>query len=157
MRLLRKEAGKFQFAIGRREKALLKAVLNEYPLVPLSHHQLFRGEAAADGASDQGLLEEAMDQQKQEHKQWVASLLTSKTRFRKEENGQQVSFSAAEMERLLQVLNDVRVGSWLILGCPDPDEGTLPNLTEANARFLFLMELSGQFECELLEALDNSL
>jgi hypothetical protein len=47
------------------------------------------------------------------------------------------------------------VGSWLIVGCPDPDEGKAPVVDETNNKYLFLMEISGYFESELLEALDG--
>ena len=38
-------------------------------------------------------------------------------------SGLQLTLSGPEIEWLLQVLNDVRVGSWIALGSPDPESG----------------------------------
>ena len=61
---------------------------------------------------------------------------------------------AAEVEWLLQVLNDVRVGSWLALG--EPERGQEPAVTAQNARYLLALELCGLFQSVLLAALGVS-
>jgi len=93
---------------------------------------------------------------KLEQKGRVGKLLEDAQRFVPRGAGFRVIFSREEMEWLLQVLNDVRVGSWLALGCPDPDAGKAPEVNESNAKYMFLMELSGHFEWVLLEALDGA-
>jgi hypothetical protein len=50
------------------------------------------------------------------------------------------------------VLNDIRVGSWVKLGCPDLEKPAPLEMTRANARALQAMHISGQFQMELLEA-----
>jgi len=57
----------------------------------------------------------------------------------------------SQIEWLLQVLNDVRVGSWLMLGEPEP--GDEPAVTKANAKYLLALELCGVFESVLLTGL----
>ena len=52
----------------------------------------------------------------------------------------------------LQVLNDIRVGSWVKLGCPDPDKALPASPPRLDARSLQAMHLSGQFQMALLEA-----
>ena len=59
-----------------------------------------------------------------------------------------------EVEWLLQVLNDVRVGSWLALG--EPDEDKPPDLTPENFRYAVAMEVCGAFQSALLAALGNA-
>jgi hypothetical protein len=155
MELLSAEGHRFVFRLGKREKQLLCQALKLYPLIPRSHHQLSRQAGAAD-AEDQALLEEAIATQKQSHKQQVDALLANKARFVEEPGGFRFELDRDQIEWLLQVLNDVRVGSWLILGCPDPDERKEPKLTPENAAFYLAMELCGEFECDLLEALDRA-
>jgi hypothetical protein len=155
MKRLPSEPGRFLFQLGKREKDLLLTVLRQYPLVPVAHHTLRRGQPPDADPASQKLLTEAMASNRQEQKGRVGALLEDPERFVPQGTGYRISFSREEMEWLLQVLNDVRVGSWLLLGCPDPDEGKAPEVTEANARYLFLMELSGHFECVLLAALDE--
>jgi predicted house-cleaning NTP pyrophosphatase (Maf/HAM1 superfamily) len=59
--------------------------------------------------------------------------------------------SPAEIEWLLQVLNDVRVGGWLALG--EPEELEPPEINETNAPYLLAMEAAGYFQAQLLAAL----
>jgi hypothetical protein len=60
------------------------------------------------------------------------------------------------MTWLLEVLNEVRVGSWLNLGKPDNLDRVLLAQDEANARSLWSMELSGYFQMALLAALNQT-
>jgi hypothetical protein len=68
------------------------------------------------------------------------------------EAGGRLSLSPAEVEWVLQVLNDIRVGSWIILGSP---EERLPELNETNAPHVWAMEMAGHFQAQLLEALQG--
>lgn len=154
MQLLGVEGERYVFRLGKREKQLLGKTLRLYPLIPRSHHRLSRQAEAAD-AEDQALLEEAIATQKQTHKHQLDAWLADKARFVEEPGGFRFELDRDQIEWLLQVLNDVRVGSWLILGCPDPDEGKQPKLTPENAHFFLAMELCGEFENDLLEALDQ--
>ena len=112
--------------------------------------------AEAADAENQTLLEEAIAAQQQTHKQQVEALLANKARFVEESGGFRFALDRDQVEWLLQVLNDVRVGSWLILGCPDPEAGKPPKPTPKNAPFLLAMELCAHFQYELLEALDQA-
>jgi hypothetical protein len=124
-----------------------------FPLVPTSHHRLTRAPQSAAEAADQQLLEEAMAARQGEQKGRVAQLLGNKSRFAPQGDGFRVTLTREEMEWLLQVLNDVRVGSWLALGSPDPVNAPLTKRDEGTARHYFRMEVSEHFECVLLEAL----
>ena len=97
-----------------------------------------------------------MSAQKQTLGKRAGEWLAAPGRFAAHGKGYRVTLQRADLEWLLQVLNDVRVGSWLILGCPDPDEGPAPEVNEANAKYIFLLELSSHFQCVLLEAVDGS-
>jgi hypothetical protein len=156
MRLVRAEEDQFVFETGTRERSLFREVLKNFPLIPSSHHRLSRGPQAEDKAEDQELLEEALAANKQDQKSRVEAFLADSQRFVAHGRSQRVTFRREEMEWLLQVLNDVRVGSWIALGCPDPDEAKPPVVNESNTRFVFLMELSGHFQCVLLDALHRA-
>ena len=66
----------------------------------------------------------------------------------------QLLLKGAELEWLLQVLNDVRVGSWLKLG--QPDENQSPDVTPENFQFVLAMEVCGAFQSALLAALGET-
>ena len=61
------------------------------------------------------------------------------------------TLTAPQVEWLLQVFNDVRVGSWLALG--EPEELEIPEVNQTNAPYLLAMESAGHFEAALLSAL----
>lgn len=154
MKLIDSEGNQFVFHFDLREKRLLHDLLSLYPLIPASHHRLTKsGDPAAHG--DQQLLEEALAEQRQENKRQVDAMLNEKGRFRRRKTGFDLALSADELEWLLQVLNDVRVGSWVLLGEPDEMHGKDVILTEQNARYFWSMELSGMFQAAFLQALQG--
>ena len=139
--------------INRREKRLLFDLLKLYPLIPASHHPVSRASAPGEIGADRKLLEEALAEQRSENRKQVAALLQTEDRFQEIKAGFRFSLTAPEAEWLLQVLNDVRVGSWLVLGEPDEKKGKTLELTEPNDRYVWAMELAGYFEMTLLDAL----
>lgn len=143
----------FIFELSSRERALLGTVLQHYPLLNPDHHRLTKGRSKTkELVESQALLVEAMTEQKAAGKKAV-------TEFLRDENWPRVSHAfhltliAEEMEWFLQVLNDVRVGSWVKLGKPDPEHGIQPELKMENLTYLRAMELSGLFQSVLLAAL----
>lgn len=151
MKLLRTGKQGLVFQLAEREKLLLLETLKLYPLVPATHHRLSheaKGEAAEE---NQRLLEEALAEQRQENQQHIQALMNEPDRFREIKGGFELALAPAQIECLLQVLNDVRVGSWLLLGEPEP--GKEPKVTKQNARYLLALELCGLFESLLLAAL----
>jgi hypothetical protein len=155
MRVVHVAANEFVLEMSPREKSLFLGVLQRYPLIPVSHHRLTRTPHPKVNADDQQLLEEAMSGQKRVLQGRAGDLIRSKDRFVLQGRSWRIAFTREDLEWLLQVLNDVRVGSWLLLGCPDPDEGKAPVITTSNGRHVLLMELSGYFESLVLEALDG--
>ncbi len=156
MRLVRARREDYLFQMTGREKGLFLEVLRQFPLIPPTHHRLSRRAPAHEQAENERLLLQAMAASKQEQKARVGKLVSSRDRFVAHGPSWRIAFTREEIEWLLQVLNDVRVGSWLRLGCPDPDQGRGPPVTEANAPYLFFLELSGHFQVALLEALEQS-
>jgi len=156
MKFLRRVDGRYEFQFGRREQHVFREVLRAYPVVPLEHHRVTRAEPTSALADAQKLLHDSLAGMKAEARRWVEVFLADLHRFSPTPEGARASFTREEMEWLLQVLNDIRVGSWLQLGCPDPEAGQRPRLTAETARYLPLMEMAGAFEYALLAALDGT-
>ena len=64
-----------------------------------------------------------------------------------------MTVSGPEIEWLLQVLNDVRVGSWIALGSPDPEQDKKIVYHKDMLPHFQMMELAGAFETVFLDAL----
>jgi hypothetical protein len=150
MKLIRQTGTRLFFQLGRRETALLLQVLKLYPRVPPAHQMLTKSSRLRDQEATQQLLDEALAEQRAENKKLLLALLADPRRFARTETGARLSLPAGEIEWLLQVLNDIRVGSWIILGSP---EEKLPELTETTAPNLLAMEMAGYFQSQLLEAM----
>ncbi len=154
MKLIRANQKQFTFRISKREKQLLLQILQMYPLVPSSHHQLSKGNPHSSQHEDQLLLEEAMAEQRRENQKQVRAILDDPTRFRETTKTIQFSLAPAEIELLLQALNDVRIGSWLALG--QPEELDRPEINPDNMRYFVAMEVAGYFQSAFLAALGLS-
>ena len=151
MKLIRADKDRFTFGISKREKGLLFQILQLYPLVPPAHHQLTKSGEGQVHAENQRLLEEALAEQRRENRRQLLAMLNEPTRFRETDAGLRFTLMASEMEWLLQVLNDVRVGSWLALG--EPEELEIPEVNQTNAPYVLAMESAGYFQSALLDAL----
>ena len=120
--------------------------------MPSAHHVLSKSGRLPDAEANQQLLDEALAEQRAENKKQLQALLADPRRFEHTETGARLSLSPAEAEWLLQVLNDIRVGSWVILGSPEEKPA---ELTAANAPHFLAMEMAGYFQMQLLEALER--
>ena len=141
----------FQFDHGD-EKAMFEFLLRLYPVIPSAHQALSKTSANLD--EHQRLLDEALAEQRKENKQHVEKLLKDTGRFKETETGVEMNLSAGEIEWLLQVLNDVRVGNWILLGSPeehprfDPDADDAPNV--------IALGLASNFQMDLLTAIKHN-
>jgi hypothetical protein len=152
VKVVRRHKEKTVLLLEKGEKPLLLALLNRYPLIPSAYQPLSRTAISSEHEADQRLLDEALAEQRQENKRQLQTLLKTPRRFRKVQAGWHLSLSAPDIEWLLQVLNDVRVGSWIILGSPERDLPDL-ELSEQAAPHAWAMEMAGYFQAQLLEAL----
>ncbi len=152
MKFVKADKGRFNFQISDREKGLLFTVLKLYPLVPTSYQHLSR---TVGRPEDQQLLEEALAAQRSKNKKQLQAMLKAKSRFRQNKSGWRFSLKPEQMNWLLEVLNDIRVGSWLQLGSPDGTGQILTAVGDKTARYFWAMEMCGHFQMVLLAALDE--
>jgi hypothetical protein len=153
VKLIRTSRNRFVFEIGRREKSLLFEILQLYPLVSPAQYRLSKTAPANRFEDHQRLLEEALAAQRTENRKNVQGLLNEPGRFKTAATGFFLKITPAETEWLLQVLNDVRVGSWVALGSPDTEAGAQIPLNEESAPYLRSLEIAGAFEMIFLDAL----
>ena len=152
MKLVKATKGRLVFELGQREKRSLPQILKLYPCVPPVHHVLSKSGRLPDRAAGQQLLDEALAEQRAESKKRVQALLADPRKFEHTGTSAHLTLSHAEVEWLMQVLNDIRVGSWVILGSPDKKP---MEVTAANAAHFLAMEMAGYFQMQLLEGLER--
>jgi len=156
VKLIQRDGESFLFHISKREKGLLLEVLKMYPLIPIAHHRVSRTTAAPRAVESQKLLESALADRTRENKRQLLAMMTLESRRQEADGGHRLKFTAPQMEWLLQVLNDIRVGSWIILGEPDGKKAKSIELNDENARYYAAMEFCGLFQMTLLDAFQQS-
>lgn len=152
MKLLRNANQLYLFELGYREKELLVQILELYPRIPPAAHRLSKRGRLPDLDAGQRLLEEALLEHRAENRRQLQALLNEPRRLTSTPTGWQLTLSTGDLEWLLQVLNDIRVGCWVNLGSP---ETRIPPLTEKNAPDLWAMEIAGSFQMRFLEAVEG--
>jgi hypothetical protein len=155
VKLIRTRREKLVFEISLPERRLLFEVLKLHPLISATHYRLSKTARSAKHDENQRLLEESLAAQRQENRKNVRAMLNEAGRFQAAASGFQLTLSGPEIEWLLQVLNDVRVGSWIALGAPDPEQGKKTTFDEKTVPHFRAMELAGAFETVFLDALSG--
>ena len=142
----------FRFQISKLEKALLLATAQLYPVLDPADHHLTRDPDEAEPA-EQRLLEEAMARQRDEHKAKLDMFLAGEPpAFTDETDDIYMNLKREELEWLLQILNDIRVGSWIKIGSPEMDQVRRGGLSAEDARSVAAMDMGAYFQSALLEA-----
>lgn len=154
MRLLRTEKERLVFQLSAAEKMVLVELLGLYPRVPPAHQRLTRKTRDVADAERQRLLDEALAEQRARIRRQVQSLLKRAGAFQQTAKGWEFNLRRRDAEWLLQVLNDVRVGSWIALGAPEELPRQVP-AAEGEARLVAVMEIAGLFQSALLDALEG--
>src|SRR5690349_12903535 len=109
----------FIFRVGRREKRLLEEILQLYPMLSGSYGQISADAAEAKLMESQKLLEQALSEQHRANKQELENLLREPGWSKEKAGMHQLVLRAGQIEWLLQILNNIRVGCWVALGSPE--------------------------------------
>jgi hypothetical protein len=148
VKLLSRNKNRFEFQLVPREKELLLELLQLYPQVPAEYQRLSRADAEE---ANQRLLNEALQESRSENKKQLLAMFSDPTRLCRLDEDWLLKLTEPELDWLLQILNDVRVGSWIQLGSP---ESPLEALTGKNAPHFWALEMAGYFQGSFLEVLD---
>lgn len=101
-------------------------------------------------------LADALKEHRTELTQGTESLLADTARCSPQKGGgYHLTLAPADSEMLLQALNDVRVGAWEKLGCPDFEGGDRPELNDENFLCFWAFQVTDLFQGELLAALSG--
>lgn len=148
MKFLRVEDDQSVFHLDKREKEVFVVLLRQYPVIPPAHHRLSKSPAPVN-ETNQKLLDDALAEQRRENKQLIDAFLADPQRFSETDTFCRLKLAPTEIEWLLQVLNDIRVGSWLLAG--SPEELPRSDAAEWSTPEVWAMELAGFFQMSLLK------
>lgn len=153
MRLQGAEEGRFRFRFETTEREWFKRILELYPV----QHAPLTPIATDAGANE--LLEKALQEDRQKLRENAETLLKSGSleidaKFNEYWN---LTLNAEQIEELLQILNDVRVGLWAQLGRPEvgAEVTFLAPQSEDIVRKHMIMHVCGAWQGALMGAVDG--
>jgi hypothetical protein len=141
----------FVIQLVKQEHECLLVVLACYPALDVYIQPLSKG-GAVDQES-QRLLNEAMAEQRQARLQKLREFFKGKPpRLKRDATGKfRLTLNSEDVEWLLQVLNEIRVGCWIRLGRLEMEDLSKRELSAADLRTRNIMDLCAYFQVELLE------
>lgn len=156
MKLIEREGGKLVFRLNGREKVLLERLTGFYPLRTDCDATISR-DSAAELQDANELLAEAMRDKRQELSTWLSQRLHEGGLLNAKGKEWRLVLESDDVENLLQVLNELRVSSWVKLGKPQDLDAVSPSAEAAFAAAPLhaLMMLAGQFQMVLVQALNG--
>lgn len=156
MKLLVREADRLVFRMNAREKTLMERLLSFYPLQTETVASLNKNGDARLEEADQ-LLVDALKEQKKELTAWLARRVCEGEAFVESGGHWKLTLTGGDVERMLQVLNELRVGSWVKLGRPTNLDDVAVGASLSGAPLHALMMLTGQFQMVLVSAMNGDL
>ena len=153
MKLVEAKDGLFIFHVAKRERVLLTHVLKMFPVSDGRVGPLSKSGDEQKLVEHERLLTEALAEQRAEHKRLMDAFLGEQGRFAEEKGGYRLRLTTVQMDWLLRVLNEVRVGLWMKLGRP---EELAPLAISGQLDSVVAMEICALFQSRLLAALSGS-
>jgi hypothetical protein len=149
MKLVNESKGVWRYQLKEKEAAVLVELIKKFPFAEIDHVKISNTEKDPDTIEREKLLNESLSDHRRELKSLAQNLL-DQDKFKKIKSGQLLTLDSEEREILLQVLNDIRIGSWHVLGDPESLESTPANPSNQYLAYRGLMDVAGYFEIGLI-------
>ena len=148
MKLLKQTRNGWQYLLDENEANCLEGLLKQFPLTRNFPVKITKSPADPKAIEREKLLNESLAEHREELKQKARHLING-GKLKVYRNGWRLSLNLEERESLLQILNDIRVGSWRALGEPESLDPR-PDASDAEFFYTNLLNLAGYFEFKLL-------
>lgn len=150
MRQLQPQDNQLRYRLEPVEGAHLRQLLAHYPFTVPEPTQASKTDECPGACEREQLLAESLAEHREElHR--MAQTLGDAQHLVEMKSCWRLTLTAAEREVLLQIMNDIRVGAWQTLGCPDPLPVLKPGIPPREYSLMALMHVAGAFEHHLLE------
>ena len=150
MKLVRQKDGLWQYHLVQNETGVLVGLLKKFPFTKTAPVKISRTDKHPKARERENLLNESLAEHRKELKRSAQDLIHP-DKLKQQEKGWLMTLSLEERETMLQILNDIRVGSWRALGEPEDLHTKAPQPGAQEPVYRSLMDLAGYFECGLLE------
>ena len=155
MKLVSKTDHHLIFGLTDLDNRLLVMTLSAYPVAKESWVGQTGSPIKEATAPDPKLLAEALQDIKRAHRQKLEEFLRQHVQRSAQGEPTRLEIPTADVEWFLQVVNEVCIGSWYELGCPDFQTRTQIPRTPANLSSMLRLEHAGMLASRILLALEN--
>jgi hypothetical protein len=149
MKLVKESKGVWQYHLAQNEADVLVGLLKKFPFTKIDAVKISKTDKHPKAREREKLLNESLAEHRKELKKLALDLIRP-DKLKLEEKGLLMTLSSENRETMLQILNDIRVGSWRVLGEPDDLHTNTPQTSAKDLAYRSLMDLAGYFECGLL-------
>jgi hypothetical protein len=149
MKLVKQTPDGWLYQLNQPEANCLRNLLSQFPITANAPAKISRTDSDPQTVEREKLLDESLADHRKELKQ-IARGLIGADKFKAWDKGWRLCINSEEREILLQILNDIRVGSWRALGEPENLETQAPNPTKTEQVSYNILNLAGYFEHQLL-------
>lgn len=149
----------FEFQPDERES--LESLLKCYPLPSQWNVELVRDDHKGEFEEDRKFLEETLEAEKKAMASGLNRFLESPSVFFEDLPEEYLRIPLDQVDWFLQILNDLRVSAWQLLGCPDQDEKQeledmlkkeMPAEMMQRMQLFILLEMAGYYQSVVLDA-----
>lgn len=153
MKLLRKSAKAVVLRVSAMDRRLMDAVLSSFEQLPRRDEKLSKSGDVPE--AEEELLHAALREQRVEQWRWFTELGAAKGTWTQEGKEWKLTLPPDRIESLLQMLNDIRVSAWKILGSPEdlPRGPFAPDTVHGVAGWLLLT--TGYLQSNILQAVEG--
>lgn len=149
MKLVKQNKKGFQYELDGEDAESLRFLVKQFPITTFSPATVSKTESGAHAEEREKLINESLRATRTALKR-KARQLTLREKFIKSEGKQFYHINLEAREAMLQILNDIRVESWRILGEPEDPEASIFRLTGDKFKYYHFMRLAGYFEYHFL-------
>lgn len=153
MRVFEKTGSALVLELGLAETDFLKQILSDYPLVANESRRFSAFADASEVRENTQLLQNSLNEHTQTNRAKLRTWLAAPETWKPFPDRTLLSLKTEDCSWFLQILNDLRIGSWQKLDCPDLEELDSAELNRENAYPLLAMEISGLLQTLILNAL----
>jgi hypothetical protein len=149
MKLVKQTQKGYQYELEMEDAEALRFLVKQFPIVAFSAATVSRTDTGSNAVEREELINDSLRAHREELKRKARGLVV-REKFKELEGKQLYRITLKARETMLQILNDIRVESWRILGEPENPEANVFRLTGAKLKYYQLMRLAGYFEYHFL-------
>lgn len=149
MKLVKQTKKGFQYELDEEDADSLRFLVKQFPLTAFSPVDISKTDSGSSAVEREALINESLRAHRDELKR-KARKLVLREKFKKLDGKQFFNVSPGAREAMLQILNDIRVESWRVLGEPEDPDVNIFGLSKEKFKYYHFMRLAGYFEYHFL-------